>query len=213
MAGEMLELAVLGERRRRQVEQPRGDDAAAPPHLGDVGEVEVEALVGRQLVRAAVLHDVEALGEGLHHAVLDAVVDHLHEVPGAARARRGCSRARRADRASRDRPCARSCRGPAPAPRRSDRAGRPLPCRRRSSGSSRAPGPTRRPTCRRRDSGCPWACSSLARRTSSLKMVLPPSMIVSPAVIMPAELADRVLGDLAGRQHHPDGARPFRPAL
>jgi hypothetical protein len=29
------------------------------------------------------LHDLEALGERLHHPVLDAVVDHLREVPGA----------------------------------------------------------------------------------------------------------------------------------
>ena len=32
----------------------------------------------------ALLQDVEALGHRLHHAVLDAVVDHLHEVAGAA---------------------------------------------------------------------------------------------------------------------------------
>src|SRR5262249_49169667 len=31
------------------------------------------------------LHDVEALGEGLHHAVLDAVMDHLDEMAGADR--------------------------------------------------------------------------------------------------------------------------------
>ena len=35
-----LSVGVLGERDRGQVEQPRRDDAAAPPHLGDVGEVE-----------------------------------------------------------------------------------------------------------------------------------------------------------------------------
>ena len=46
----------------------------------------VEALVGRQLVRVAVAQDVEPLSHGLHHAVFDAVVDHLHEVPGAGRA-------------------------------------------------------------------------------------------------------------------------------
>ena len=33
-----------------------------------------------------VLEDVEALGVRLHEAVLDAVVDHLHEVAGAGRA-------------------------------------------------------------------------------------------------------------------------------
>jgi hypothetical protein len=83
IAGEVLELAVLGERRGREIEQPRGHDAAAAPDFGDVGQVEVKALVGRQLLRGTVLHDVEALGEGLHHAVLDAVMDHLHEVAGA----------------------------------------------------------------------------------------------------------------------------------
>ncbi len=39
----------------------------------------------RQPRRARVLQDVEALGDRLHHAVLDAVVDHLDEVAGAAR--------------------------------------------------------------------------------------------------------------------------------
>ena len=32
-AGEVVEVGVLRERVRRQVEQPRGDDAAAPPDL------------------------------------------------------------------------------------------------------------------------------------------------------------------------------------
>src|SRR5262249_43549916 len=58
-------------------------NAAAPPHLGDVGQVEVVALVSRQLRRGTAPHDVKALGEGLHHAVLDPVMDHLDEMPGA----------------------------------------------------------------------------------------------------------------------------------
>ena len=37
-------------------------------------------------VELRVLHDLEALGVRLHQAVLDAVVDHLHEVAGARRA-------------------------------------------------------------------------------------------------------------------------------
>ena len=69
----------------------------------------------------------------------------------------------------------------------SDRGGGRL-SRRRSSGSSRARGPRRRRRCRRRDSGCPWARAP-ARRTSSLKLVLPPSMIVSPGLIRPASFA------------------------
>ena len=35
---------------------------------------------------SALLEDVQAFGEGGHHPVLDAVVDHLHEVAGAVRA-------------------------------------------------------------------------------------------------------------------------------
>src|SRR5207247_555159 len=35
------------------------------------------------LADAGLLEDVEALGVGGHDAVLDAVVDHLHEMPGA----------------------------------------------------------------------------------------------------------------------------------
>jgi hypothetical protein len=46
------------------------------PGLGEAGEVDVE-LGPRGEQR-------EALGERLHHAVLDAVVDHLGEVAGAA---------------------------------------------------------------------------------------------------------------------------------
>ena len=85
MAGEARELAVAGERRGGEVEEPGGDDAAAPPDLGDVGEVEGEAVPLGELRRAGVLQDVEALGHRLHHAVLDAIVDHLDEMAGAAR--------------------------------------------------------------------------------------------------------------------------------
>jgi hypothetical protein len=63
----------------------RRDDAAAPPHLGDPGDVEVVALPVRHAVLAGRPHQIEAFGERLHQAVLDAVVDHLHEVAGASR--------------------------------------------------------------------------------------------------------------------------------
>src|ERR1700688_2158234 len=82
-AGVAGEVRALGQRHRREVEQPRRDDTAAAPELGDVGEVELEAMPLRQLRRAGVGKDVEALGVGLHQAVLDAVVHHLDEVPGA----------------------------------------------------------------------------------------------------------------------------------
>ena len=90
---------IGGEGVGREVEQPAGHHAPATPHLGDGGEVEVVAVVlgvderrglgvGGVLLAADVGlgEHVEALGVGGHHPVLDAVVDHLHEVPGAARA-------------------------------------------------------------------------------------------------------------------------------
>ena len=47
-AREAVELRILRQRARRQIEQPGTDDAAAPPHFGDVGQIEIEALVRRQ---------------------------------------------------------------------------------------------------------------------------------------------------------------------
>ena len=101
-------------------------------------------------VAAGVLQDVEALGIGLHQAVLDAVVDHLDEMAGAAGpgmeialldARIAAVAARRArDVAEPGRQ------------RREDRI-EPVdrrPCRRRSSCNSRARGPRRRRGCRHR---------------------------------------------------------------
>src|SRR5436309_10031204 len=54
LARELRKLGALGEGARRQVEQPRGDDAAAPPQLGDVGEVELEAVAVGQGLRGGV---------------------------------------------------------------------------------------------------------------------------------------------------------------
>ena len=44
-AREFGERGIFDQRGRRQVEQPRGDHAAAPPHLGDVAQVEVVLVV------------------------------------------------------------------------------------------------------------------------------------------------------------------------
>ena len=57
-----------------QLEQPGAHDRAVAPDAGDLVQVEVE-------LRA--LEHLEPLGVGLHQAVLDPVVDHLHEVAGA----------------------------------------------------------------------------------------------------------------------------------
>ena len=54
----------------------RAHDRALHPQLRDAPEIEV--VVAR-------VHDLEALAR-LHQAVLDAVVDHLHVVPGAGAA-------------------------------------------------------------------------------------------------------------------------------
>ena len=83
---------------RRQIQQPRRDHAAAPPHLGDVPQIEVVLVVlgvaqrrrlgvDRVLLLAdvGVAQDAQPLGIGRHEAVLDAVVDHLDEVAGAGR--------------------------------------------------------------------------------------------------------------------------------
>ena len=41
----IIQRLVLGERGCREVEQPGRDHAAAPPHLGDIGDVHVEAML------------------------------------------------------------------------------------------------------------------------------------------------------------------------
>src|SRR5262245_62050263 len=40
-AGEVIERRVLRKRRCREVEEPRRDDAAAPPQLGNVREIQI----------------------------------------------------------------------------------------------------------------------------------------------------------------------------
>ena len=82
-AGVVREAGVLDQGHRREVEEPRPDDRPAAPHLGDVGEVEVVAVLRREFLGVGRLEDVETFGVGLHQAVLDAVVDHLHVVAGA----------------------------------------------------------------------------------------------------------------------------------
>src|SRR6187431_1985043 len=75
VAGDVLQIVALRlECRIQELEQPAAYDRAVAPNTGDLVEVEVE--LGR-------VHDVEALGVGLHEAVLDSVVHHLHEVARA----------------------------------------------------------------------------------------------------------------------------------
>src|SRR3989442_10081110 len=81
-ASVVRERRVLGQRLRREVEEPGADDGAAAPQLRDVRDVEVVPQLLRQLLRARVLEDVEPLRVRLHQTVLDPVVDHLDEMAG-----------------------------------------------------------------------------------------------------------------------------------
>ena len=96
---EPLERRRVVQRLRGQVEEPGADDAAAPPDLRHLGRVDLVLVVlgvlercglgvhlSLALARIGVLDDVQALGVRGHEPVLDAVVDHLHEVAGAVRA-------------------------------------------------------------------------------------------------------------------------------
>src|SRR4030095_1373098 len=93
---EFREGGISDQRDRRQVQQPRGDHAAAPPHLGDVREIEIVLVMLRVAQRRCfgidlmfVLADVggtqdtQALGVGGHDAVFDAVVHHFGAVARA----------------------------------------------------------------------------------------------------------------------------------
>src|SRR5262249_6763476 len=94
--GELLQVRALRQRLGGEVEEPRRDDAAAPPDLGDLRKIEVVLVVlgmaqrrGLGVDLALLLpgvgleEDVEPLGVRRHEAVLDPVVDHLHEMPRA----------------------------------------------------------------------------------------------------------------------------------
>src|SRR5215831_14470896 len=98
-SGELLEAGRCVQRLRRQVEEPGPDDAPTPPdlrHLCRVDLVLVELWLlerrglgvrrARPQPRIRVLDDVQPLRVRGHDPVLDAVVDHLHEMPGAVRA-------------------------------------------------------------------------------------------------------------------------------
>src|SRR5512140_185794 len=64
-----------------QLQEPGADNAPPVPEPGDGRRVETVFGLG--------LQELEAFGVGLEQAVLDAVVDHLDEVPGSARTEMG----------------------------------------------------------------------------------------------------------------------------
>src|SRR5512145_624111 len=62
--------SVLG-----QLQQPRANDAALIPDMRNLAHVQIETF--------RLAHDLETLGISLHHAILDAVMDHLHKMTSA----------------------------------------------------------------------------------------------------------------------------------
>src|SRR5215204_2329563 len=71
---DLAEPGIVLERLDQQVEQPRTYDGALTPRVEDRGDV---------VDHVDLLEELVALGISLHHGVLNAVVDHLGEVPGA----------------------------------------------------------------------------------------------------------------------------------
>src|SRR5690242_7481667 len=76
-------MRVSCQRGRGEIKEPGTDDASPAPDLSDIGDVEIETLLLRECFAVGILEDVQAFGEGLHQAVLDAIVHHFDEVPGA----------------------------------------------------------------------------------------------------------------------------------
>src|SRR5207237_1206712 len=60
----------------QELEEPRADNRPVTPDAGDLVQVELEL---------GAAHDLEPLRVRLHEAVLDPVVDHLHEVASTGR--------------------------------------------------------------------------------------------------------------------------------
>src|SRR6478752_2955218 len=98
-SGEVVEIGRARERVGGQINQPRPDDRAPPPDLCHLTGVDV-VLIGPRIAQrcglgvddpgdvagVGLLDHTESLGDRGHHAVLDSIVNHLHEVSRAARA-------------------------------------------------------------------------------------------------------------------------------
>ena len=127
------------------------------------------AICSRSRSNSRGVHELEALGVGLHQAVLDAVVNHLHEVARAGRA--DVRPAVRAARASRARAAA--------ARRRSS-----SPPAIRQKPSFEAPDPARDADVE--EVRCPSPRPRALRRCESWKFELPPSTSTSPLSRIPS---------------------------
>src|SRR6478752_9471463 len=175
--------AVRLERTGGQLEQPRADDRALHPQVRDAGEVEL--VVAR-------VQDLEALCIGLHQAVFDAVVDHLHVVAGARTADVEVAAGRGERGEDRD--------------ERLDRVG--VATDHQAVADLEAPDPTRCAGIDVLDAVC-------------LQVFLPPDVVVDVRVAtvddrvarleVLEQLGDLRLGRIAGRDHDPDRPRLCQP--
>ena len=75
--GNAVECLITVEKFCREIEQPRLHHAAVPPIFGDCADIEIEFALGRE--------QRKSFSVCLHHAVLDAVVNHFHVVSGTRR--------------------------------------------------------------------------------------------------------------------------------
>src|SRR6266446_2469505 len=95
-SGELRESRIRDEGSRREIQQPRCDDTAAPPHLCDVRKIELILVVlgvaqwGRLSIDLVLLfadvggtQHAQPFGVRGHNAILDAVVNHFDKVAGA----------------------------------------------------------------------------------------------------------------------------------
>src|SRR5260370_34774212 len=98
MARKFGKSGILHQAGRGEIQQPRSYDAAAPPDLRDIAQIEIVLVMlavaqGRGfrvggvilLPRVGIAQDAEPFRVGRHETILDAVVHHLHEVAGPAR--------------------------------------------------------------------------------------------------------------------------------
>src|SRR6266576_1840959 len=183
---DVLELrAVLLERRVQKLQQPRADDRAVAPDAGDLLRVELEL---------GVLHDLEALGVRLHQAVLDAVVHHLHEVPCARRADVRVALLRRERREDRLESLHRLV----------------VAADHQAEADLEAPDAAGH-------AGVDVVDPALLRlRVAALRVAEVRVAAVDDRVVLVGDaeqLVERVLGDLAGGDHHPECARRLELAL
>src|SRR5579871_1130393 len=210
-AGIGIETRIFRESGGREVEKPGGDYAAAPPHLGDIRNVEVEPFSLWRRLGRGVFQDIETLSIGLHKAVFDPVMHHLDEM-----ARTGRSGV---DIAALDtRIAAVSARGSRHVALTRSEGGKDrieavdyvlLAADHHAVAALQTPHAA---TC----SNIDVVQAAFTERSGAANIVLPEGIAAVDDDIIrlehEAKLADRVFGDFTGRQHQPDRAGPAQLA-